>query len=99
MRQQRLLQISLFQQAVGMSTGLGRVAKAEHVAGNHLVTLSQRSPQVMPVPAGGRKAVNQQQRLSLTGRPVADVMAVKAKGLPRTAPIRQGNPWQRRHAA
>ena len=58
MGEQRLLQVRLLEQAVGMPTRLGRVAKPEHVAGNHLITLGQRRPQVVPVPGGGREAMD-----------------------------------------
>ncbi|MNH18017.1 hypothetical protein D3C79_777060 [compost metagenome] len=60
MREQCLLQVGLLQQAVIMVQRFGRVAKAEHVTGNHPKTLGQGCPQVMPVPAGGGKAMNEQ---------------------------------------
>ena len=95
MGEQRLLQVRLFQQAVGMSARFGRVAKPEHVAGNYLITLGQRRPQVVPVPGGGREAMDQQQRRALPGCPVANRVAIEDEVAALTAPIRQGNAGQR----
>ena len=78
-----------------MSTRLGRVAKPEHVAGDHLITLGQRRPQVVPIPGGGREAMDQQQRRTLPGCPVANRVAIEDEVAALTAPIRQGNAGQR----
>ena len=99
MGQQCLLQIGLFQQAIGMPTRLGRVTEAKHVAGDHPVTRSQRRPQAMPVPTGAGKAMYQQQRLgrSVTGNPVPNRVAAKVQRLPQRAPFVQGNARQLTH--
>ena len=60
--------------------------EAEHVAGNHPITLRERLPQVMPIPTGGREAMNQQQRFTLPRHPVANGLAAKHKALPAFAP-------------
>jgi len=84
-----------------MAAWLGRVTETEHIAGNQPVTRGQWRPQVMPVPAGGRKAVDQQQRLGsgVARRPVANGLAVKAEVATLSAPGVQGDAWQRTHAA
>ncbi|MNN77553.1 hypothetical protein D3C81_1940250 [compost metagenome] len=41
---QGLLQIGLLDQTVAMAERLGRVAKAEHVAGHYAKALGQRAP-------------------------------------------------------
>ncbi|MNR33295.1 hypothetical protein D3C85_1509570 [compost metagenome] len=69
----------------------GGVAKAEHVTGNHPIPLDQGLPQVMPVPAGGREAMDEQQRLTLTRRPVTDGLATKYERLAALAPDTQGD--------
>src|SRR5690625_2245781 len=50
MLQERLLQISLFDQAIAVAAGLGGIAKAEHVADHHLIALGQGLPQIVPIP-------------------------------------------------
>src|SRR5690606_20149833 len=87
--QQRLLDVRLLEQAVVMPARLGRVAEAEHVAGDHPVALRQRLPERLPVPAGGGKAVNKQQRLALTCRPVADRQTTEREALRSLTPLRQ----------
>ncbi|MNT33578.1 hypothetical protein D3C72_1695120 [compost metagenome] len=89
--EQRLLQISLLQQAVLMIGRFVRIAEAEHVAGNHAITLGQWLPQVMPVPTGGRKAVDEQQRVTLPCRPVMDAMTTEHERLAALAPDTQGD--------
>ncbi len=84
--EQGLLQIRLFQQAVAMVHGLVRIAETEHVAGDHQVALGQGLPQVMPVPTGRGKTVDQQQRLALPRYPVADGTAMKVEILATLAP-------------
>ncbi|MOA28259.1 hypothetical protein D3C78_1491870 [compost metagenome] len=58
MREQCLLQVSLLQKAVGVIERFGRITKAQHVAGNHSISLGQRLPQIMPIPTGGRETVD-----------------------------------------
>ncbi|MNL15842.1 hypothetical protein D3C87_1368540 [compost metagenome] len=89
MGQQRLLQIGLLQQAVFVVHRFGRVAEAEHVAGNHPVALRQRLPEVMPVPTGSREAVDEQQRLTLPCRPVMDGLTMELERLAAFAPDTQ----------
>src|SRR3989344_7665335 len=89
--EQRLLQIRLFQQAIVVIQRLGRIAKPEHVAGDHQVALGQGLPQVMPVPTGGREAMDQQQRLTLPGHPIANGVATKNKTLAALAPGSERN--------
>ncbi|MNL57144.1 hypothetical protein D3C87_1806840 [compost metagenome] len=89
--QQRLLQISLLEQAVVVVHRFGRVAEAEHVAGDHAIALSQRLPQVMPVPTGAGKAMNEQQRFTLPRRPITNGLAAEDECLAAFAPDRQGN--------
>ncbi|MNY73381.1 hypothetical protein D3C86_2121590 [compost metagenome] len=55
--EQSLLQVGLLHQAVGVIDRFGRIAKAQHVAGNHPEALGQGPPQVVPVPAGSGEAV------------------------------------------
>ncbi|MNF96477.1 hypothetical protein D3C84_792680 [compost metagenome] len=88
---QCLLQIRLLQQAVFVIRRFGRIAEAQHVASDHAKALGQWLPQVMPVPAGGRKTVNQQQRLTLTRRPVTDAVATEQERLAAFAPDTQRN--------
>ncbi len=77
LRQQCLLQVGLLDQAVGVPAWLGRIAEAEHVACSQPVTRRQRLPDLVPVPAGGGKAMDQQQRLTFAGRPVANALAAE----------------------
>ena len=74
-----------------MLGGLGRITEAEHVAGNHPVTLGQWLPQAMPVPTGGGKTMDEQQRLTLPRRPVTDVLATENESLAAFAPDAQRN--------
>ncbi len=94
--EQRLLQVGLFQQAVAMPARLGRVAEAEHVAGQYAVAPRQRFPEVVPVPGGAGEAVDQQQRLALPGLPVADREALEVQAAALRAPGLQGDARQRR---
>ncbi|KES20813.1 hypothetical protein FG99_28270 [Pseudomonas sp. AAC] len=91
MLQQRLLQVGLLMDAVGVVARLGRIAEAEHVAGDHPVAPGQRLPQLVPVPGGAGEAVDQQQRLARAGLPVADGVAVEVEGAPLRAPVAQGD--------
>ncbi len=91
MGKQCLLQIGLFQQAVGVIARFCRIAETEHVAGDHLITLGQWLPQVVPIPTGGGKTVNQQQRFTLPDCPVADRLATKDKSPAALAPDTQRN--------
>ncbi|MNN62683.1 hypothetical protein D3C81_1780080 [compost metagenome] len=72
---QRLLQVGLLDQAVAMVERLGRIAKAEHVAGDEAKALGQRRPEVMPIPTCRRESMQKQQGLSLPCGPVADALA------------------------
>src|SRR5471030_2049522 len=47
--------------------------------------------EAVSVPTGGREAMDQQQRLTLPGRPVADGLATEDKRLAAFAPDTQGN--------
>ncbi|MNX94774.1 hypothetical protein D3C86_1270210 [compost metagenome] len=86
---QCLLQIRLLQQAVFVIRRFGRIAEAQHVASDHAKALGQWLPQVMPVPTGGRKAVNEQQWLTLPCCPVADALVTKNECLAALAPDTQ----------
>ncbi|MND66730.1 hypothetical protein D3C80_581290 [compost metagenome] len=88
---QCLLQIRLLQQAVFVIRRFGRIAEAQHVASDHAKALGQWLPQVMPVPTGGWKAVNEQQRLTLACCPVADALATEYERLAAFAPDTQGD--------
>ncbi|MNP26773.1 hypothetical protein D3C76_1196450 [compost metagenome] len=90
-REQGLLQIGLLQQAVDVIRRFGGVAETEHVTRDHPVALRQRLPQVMPIPTGGGKTVDQQQRLALPGHPVTDGMTTEHEDLAALAPDTQGN--------
>ena len=94
--EQRLLQVGLLQQAVAMGARLGRIAEAEQVADQHAVALRQRLPEVVPVPGGAGKTVDQQQRPPLPGFPVADREALEIQGAAPPPPGLQGNAGQRR---
>jgi len=59
LRQQRLLQIGLLDQAVGVPARLGRIAEAEHVAGYQPIARRKWLPDLVPVPAGGGKSMDQ----------------------------------------
>ncbi|MCY1457635.1 hypothetical protein D9M71_749450 [compost metagenome] len=58
--QQRLVQVRLLQQPVVMAARLVGIAKAEQVTGDDPEAPRQGLPEVVPVPGGGGKAVDQQ---------------------------------------
>src|SRR5690606_24644336 len=79
----------------------GLVGKTEpqHVTGNDPVTLCQRCPEVVPVPGTGWKAMDQQQRLTLSGFPVTNAMLAEHEALPTRHPRVQLDTFQLRHAS
>src|SRR5690606_16140566 len=79
LRQQRLLQIGLLDQAVGVPTRFGGIAEAEHVARNQPIARRQWMPDRVPVPAGGGETMDQQQRLAFASRPVADALVAESE--------------------
>ncbi len=98
-RQQRLLQVSLLQQPVVMTTRLGGVAETQQVTSDDAEAPRQRFPEVVPVPGRSGEAVDQQQRFALPRRPVADALATEVHVLCLGAPVAQGNAGQAGHCA
>ncbi len=93
--EQCLLQVGLLDQAVAVIERLGRIAEAQHVARHHAKALRQGCPQVVPVPTGGRKSVQQQQGRALPCCPITNALAPKGETAPTGTPDAQWNLGQR----
>src|SRR5690349_7222948 len=79
MAEQRLLDIRLLQQAVGMAPRFSGEAEAGHVAGEHTVALGQRLAPAVPVPAAATTTIDQQAAFAAAGVPGAQPLLAEHK--------------------
>ncbi|VFT43778.1 Uncharacterised protein [Pseudomonas aeruginosa] len=80
----------------GWARGLAESPKPSRSQTSTAVALRQRLPEVVPVPGGAGKTVDQQQRPTLPGFPVADREALEIQSAAAPPPGLQGNAGQRR---
>src|SRR5688572_2052892 len=95
-REQRFVQVGLFRDAVRMPARLRRPPEAELVARDAAVPRGQCGPELRPVPARGREAVDEQQRVAPALVDEEDVVRTETERPSARPPCRERN--RRRHA-